>query len=336
MIELNVDDCGVIEGHMPRTGLGVSYGESGSGKTFVVLDRACHVAAGLLWRGMEVEQGVVIYIAAESPESVKRRVWAWKRHHGVEYLPLLIVQTSVDMLNGSTADLVELVTTVTTEHGHVAMVVVDTLARAMIGNENSPDDMGAFVSACGALREAGDTFVLIVHHCGKNTALGARGHSCLRAATDFEEEITLSEDGDGSIRVTKSRDDCSGGVLGFRLDTFELGMNRKGRFVTTCVVRATDPPPKGKPKAPPKVPIGAVQRVLVDELRKLDRRHPEGVEEAALKSAFIMTRRDQRERQGKPAMGAKRYTDMFNETLAAAIAAGHVERLENGLLRPGS
>ena len=111
-IELNVADCGLIDGHMPRTGIGVSYGESGSGKTFVVLDRACHIAAGLPWRGMAVEQGVVIYIAAESPESVKRRVWAWKRHHGVSHLPLLIVQASVDLLNGSTAELVELVTKV--------------------------------------------------------------------------------------------------------------------------------------------------------------------------------------------------------------------------------
>ena len=113
-IELDLDHPGVVDGHMPRTGIGVSYGESGSGKTFVVLDRACHVAAGLPWRGMDVEQGVVIYIAAESPESVKRRVWAWKRHHGVEQLPLLIVQASVDLLNGSTAELVELVTKVTT------------------------------------------------------------------------------------------------------------------------------------------------------------------------------------------------------------------------------
>jgi AAA domain len=330
-IELDLTDCGVIDGYMPRTGIGVSYGESGSGKSFVVLDRACHVAAGLPWRGMDVAQGVVIYIAAEAPESVKRRVWAWKRHHQVEHPPLLIVQASVDLLNGSTTALVELVRKITKEHGHVAMVVIDTLARAMTGNENAPDDMGKFVSGCGAIREAGETMVLVVHHCGKNTALGARGHSSLRAATDYEEEITLNEEGAGSIKVTKSRDDVSGRTLGFRLDTFELGRNSKGRMVTTCVVHPADPPPK----KPPKAPLGPVQKILVEELRKLYRRHPEGVAEGDLKSAFVLALDAKRGREGKGRLEPKQYTGKFNETLASVIAGGHVDRLENNLLKPG-
>lgn len=57
-IEINLDAGGVVDGLMPRSGLTVLYGESGSGKTFNALDLACHVAAGLPWRGLDVEQGV--------------------------------------------------------------------------------------------------------------------------------------------------------------------------------------------------------------------------------------------------------------------------------------
>ena len=113
---------------------------------------------------MDVEQGVVVYVAAESPESVQRRVWAWKRHHGVEHLPLVVITASVDLLNGSTDKVLACSTSIRERHGRVALVVVDTLARAMTGNENSPDDMGKFVAACGRIREACEGHVLVVHH----------------------------------------------------------------------------------------------------------------------------------------------------------------------------
>lgn len=327
-IELTVAPCGVIDEVLPSAGFGVLYGESGAGKTFAAVDMACHVAAGLPWRGKPVEKGVVVYVAAESPESVKRRLWAWKEHHGVKELPVLVVQSTVDLLNGSTDLLVELVKATANDHGRVAMVVIDTLARAMTGNENAPDDMGRFVNAGSVIREAGAAVVMVVHHTGKDTAKGARGHSCLRAASDFELEVT-----EGCIKVTKSRDEIGGTTFGFRLHGVELGENAKGRMVTTCVALEADPPAPEPAKAPP---MGAVQKVLVRELRKLSHRHPEGVTDDLLKSAFIASLHSQREREGKPTLEPKRFTNKFNETLASALFAGHVDRLEDDLLRPGS
>src|SRR4051794_26781139 len=70
-ITLDLGRPGLVDGLLASTGMTVQYGESGSGKTFVALDLGCHVAAGLPWRGMDVEQGVVVYVAAESPESVQ-------------------------------------------------------------------------------------------------------------------------------------------------------------------------------------------------------------------------------------------------------------------------
>ena len=131
------------------------------------------------------------------------------------------------------------------ERGRIALVVVDTLARAMTGNENAPDDMGQFVAACGRIREASEGHVLVVHHCGKDLARGARGHSSLRAATDVELEVTSGEAG-GCIAVTKHRDERGGSRFGFRLEQVELGTNARGRVVTTCVTVDTEAPAKAK------------------------------------------------------------------------------------------
>lgn len=249
-VTIDLSTTGVIDGLLPSNGLVVLYGESGCGKTFTAVDMACHVAAGMPWRDLTVEQGVVVYVAAEAPVSVERRLWAWKKHHGVERLPVLVVQSSVDLLNGSTDAIVELLCEVAAEHGRIAMVVVDTLARAMTGNENAPDDMGRFVAACGRIREAGETCVLVVHHSGKDLAKGARGHSSLRAATDVELEVTNGEAG-GCVKVTKSRDETGGCTYGFALEPVELGVNPKGRTVTTCVsVTAEAPEKPAKERAP--------------------------------------------------------------------------------------
>jgi RecA-family ATPase len=150
-IALDLDTAGLVDGLLPRDGMTVLYGESGSGKTFVTLDLACHIAAGRPWRGMAIDQGVVIYIAAENPKSVERRIWAWKRRHGVEHLPVLVVRSSVDLLEGSTGELVEKAEQMKVTHGRIAAVVVDTLSRAMTGNENAPEDMGKFVAAVGRI-----------------------------------------------------------------------------------------------------------------------------------------------------------------------------------------
>ena len=141
--------------------------------------------------------------------------------------------------------------------GRIALVVIDTLARAMVGNENAPEDMGAFVAACGQIREATETNVLIVHHCGKDMAKGARGQSGLRAATDVELEITGN-----CIRVSKNRDQPEGQLYGFRLEQVELGHNAKGRRITTCVAIDADPPAGAGKKRK----LGTNERLVFDAL----------------------------------------------------------------------
>jgi hypothetical protein len=288
----------------------------------VVIDLVCHIAVRLPWRGHPTEGGVVVYIAAEGPKSVERRIWAWQRHHGVKHLPLCVVRSTVNLLDSDTDWIITELAQIARTHGKIALVVVDTLARAMIGNENSPEDLGAFVAACARIREAVETSVLIVHHCGKDQAKGARGHSCLRAATDVELEIT-----EGCIKVSKNRDGQEGQAYGFKLQQVELGTNTKGRMVTTCVAVEADPPAgAGKKRR-----LGPNEQLVFDALTKAIADQPDAPPPSPdipthVKGCSIARWRD-------TAMlllthdETKRRAEAFNRAVASLVAYGSVHHV---------
>lgn len=53
------------------------------------------------------------------------------------------------------------------KYGRISMVVVDTLARVMVGNENAAEDMNALIQNCDRLRHVTNAHVMIIHHSGK-------------------------------------------------------------------------------------------------------------------------------------------------------------------------
>jgi hypothetical protein len=238
-----IDAADFVEGLLIRNSMSVVYGQSNSGKTFWVSDMALHIAAGRHWNGKEVEQGGVLWLAMEGAMGIKNRVSAWKAHYGItDAIPFAVVPVALNLLNPDTDTypLIELVGQVAARMGiPVSLVVVDTLSRAMAGgNENSPEDMGALVTNGTKIQQKTAAAVLWIHHSGKDEMKGARGHSLLRAATDTEIEIT-AEGQQRQARVTKQREmDCSG-EFSFTLRVVELGQNRRGKMVTSCVVEGS-------------------------------------------------------------------------------------------------
>ena len=61
----------LVEGVLTVGGGSVLYGDSNSGKTFFTIDLACAVARGVPWMGRRTEPGLVVYVAAESPQSIR-------------------------------------------------------------------------------------------------------------------------------------------------------------------------------------------------------------------------------------------------------------------------
>lgn len=242
-IEPCLDVRDFVQGVLVEQGAAVVYGESNAGKTFWTTDLALHVAAGMPWNGRRIEAGGVIYCVLEGGAGFRNRVAAWRSKHAMngKELPFAAIPASLNLLHPS-ADTPRLVAAIKAAAerigGPVKLVVIDTLSRALAGgNENAPDDMGALVGNMDTIRTATGASVLFVHHSGKDQAKGARGHSLLRAAVDTEIEVAADEDTPAkTATVAKQRELKKGDVFGFTLETVELGRNRHGEAVTTCIV----------------------------------------------------------------------------------------------------
>jgi hypothetical protein len=237
-----LDRIALVDQWLDRGVMSVLYGDSNVGKTFVALALSRCIAAGEPVAGRKVQQGGVVYVAAEAGASIERRVEALKRRYGRGDLPLAIVPCPVDLLSpdGDAAALAALVREAGQAMGiGVALVVIDTLSRAMQGgNENASEHMGAFVINVDKLRIATGAHVMIVHHSGKDKAKGARGHSLLRAATDTEIEVEA-----GQVKATKQRDLELPKPMPFRLESVEIGRDSEGETVTSAVALLGERPP---------------------------------------------------------------------------------------------
>jgi len=71
----------VIKGLLPEQSFVSMYGPSGSFKSFLALDWACHIASGIDWDGHKVKQGAVLYVAGEGGFGVTKRIRAWELQH---------------------------------------------------------------------------------------------------------------------------------------------------------------------------------------------------------------------------------------------------------------
>jgi energy-coupling factor transporter ATP-binding protein EcfA2 len=244
VMQPRLGDGYLIKHLLGSTAMAVLYGESGSGKTFFALHLAMCVAAGTEFFGRRVREAGVVYVAAEAGRGIENRVVAVKLSRRFpKTMPFAAITTAINLCT-DTADLERLIAAINGADigAAVELIVIDTLSRVMAGgNENQPDDMGALVRNLDRLRSETGAAVIVVHHTGKDTSRGARGHSLLRASTDTEIEITRDETTKVcTARVTKQREYATDGTLSFSLRQIELGTDQDDEAVTSCVIEAVE------------------------------------------------------------------------------------------------
>lgn len=260
----NLDDANLIEGVIPDEGLGAMFGKPGCGKTFVALDLAFAIAgAADKWRDKYVEHGAVMYFGMEGGRKFANRIHAYKMERG--RAPYFYRSNANLNLRSNQQDAEAVIAEakkIAAVGVPVRMIVVDTLSRALAGgNENGPEDMGAFVAICEHIRKAVGCFLLVVHHSGKDEARGMRGHTSLLGAVDTELELKAG-DGGRLMTVTKQRDDEDGEQFGYMLRSVLIGSSKtRGKPITSCVVEPTE----AKAAAPR---LGSAQRVALEALRQ--------------------------------------------------------------------
>lgn len=210
------DNSYLVKGVLPASGLGQVFGCSHVGKSFVLIDLACHVALGWDWHGCKVKKAPVLYVAAEGVAGLKLRFRAWFQAHNVDPPKTLRIRTiPADLTTAeSTKAIAERMARLPERPG---LVVLDTFATNYgPGSENDAEDMNAAIAGLRTLQ--GDGLILTAHHTGHSDKTRSRGHSSLFAALDVELQVTQDADKRIKLGHTKLRD----GDRKDAIATFEL------------------------------------------------------------------------------------------------------------------
>jgi hypothetical protein len=218
----------LVDGLLPAKAFAAIYGKPGSYKSFLALYIGSMVACGRPVFGKHSTAGDVVYVAGEGGAGLKRRRDALIQQHEISGSVRMHFLKAQLNLRSTDADLIAFLQEMASARITPALIIIDTLARAFAGgNENAPEDMGAFISIIGAMQEATGAAVMVVHHSGKDEAKGLRGHSSLLGAVDTELECqkTSSEESTerrGILSVTKQKDGEDGYALHFEMASIHL------------------------------------------------------------------------------------------------------------------
>jgi hypothetical protein len=247
------------------------FGPSGAGKSFAVVDLACCISTGRDWHGHVVNQGPVLFLAGEGRGGLPRRLRAWQIASGAD-LASAKLNISRIAVPFDPAGLILLRQALAEMPEMPVAVFIDTLARHLVGDENSQKDAAQFMNGCDEISHATGAAIVIVHHSGHQAQERARGSSALRAAVDLELAI-VPEPGGYQLASTKTKDGAPIPPMAFTLRTVELGtVDSAGRVMTSAVPYFSGTPlPKapGRPAGRPEVAdlVAAHPGLTTDELR---------------------------------------------------------------------
>lgn len=236
-----------VRGVLPNNGIGAIYGTPSSGKTFLALDLAFAIATGKHWFGNPTIRRPVAYVALEGSHGIRQRMAAWEKSNLITAPKnIYFVTTSVGVEDEIAWR--SLSKEITSTLGAGAIVFIDTLNRASpTADENTSASMGKIIEAAKYMANAINGFVMFVHHAGKDSGKGLRGHSSLLAALDTVIKVS-SATNQRIWSIEKSKDSEIGICNAFELKTVELGSKDMwGIAHTSCTVSQGILKPQSKP-----------------------------------------------------------------------------------------
>jgi AAA domain len=206
------------------------------GKSFMVLDWACHLALGWDWYGYKVKKEcVVLYVAAEGLPI--RRMEAWEAHYGEVIPDTLIVRDGMNIGDGDDFEAIK----DDIEKYDADVLIIDTQQRA--GFEEGADAAGDSINALDDIRATfSHLAVVLVHHPGHANTGRGRGFSGYFGALDYEFVIDAEDPRElMTLERTKQRDDGYFVPRSFYLKQVVLGEDEDGDEISSCVMLEADP-----------------------------------------------------------------------------------------------
>lgn len=269
LCERRSPDNFLIKPYIENDSVIVTFGESGSGKSFVGIDIALCIASKTPWHGHTINKsGPVFYIAGEGYAGIIRRIAAHAKHHGYSMadLPFFVSDRPARIVE---KDSIKSIQTAIDELAHThdqpVLIIIDTLNRNFgPGDENSTQDMTRFVAGVDAIRGRYQCAIMVIHHSGLISTERARGASALRAALDWEYRLAKNADGSRILTCTKAKDYEAPPDLGFALEEIALDWDDEtGSPMTSCVLTRLEN------MTPEKVRLHGAKKIAFDCLKSL-------------------------------------------------------------------
>lgn len=224
----------LVDGILERETLAMIYGEAGCGKSFFALDLGACVAKGKPWQGLEVHQGGVLYMAGEGRDGLVRRAHAWGIANELEVpTSLCLSSRAIDLKGPELPEIQQAIEQINLEN--LQMIIVDTLSRHYLGDENTATDMAGFVQTLDRLKQMYGVTILVVHHSGKDPDRGPRGSSVLRGALDTEIYIKREKD-NLVVKNTKQKDAEPFDPMSFQFNQVNM-TDEDGEPITSGVLK---------------------------------------------------------------------------------------------------
>ena len=257
----------VVKGALPRNGIAAIYGPSGCGKSFLVLDMAHAIANGRRWFGLRTTACPIVYVCLEGQSGLSQRVRAINLQ-SLNDVRIYVITQPCSFANS--VDIHDLIEVIKLHKAINGIVIIDTLNGAMPGSdENSSADMGKIIAMSKQLQTAIGGLILLVHHTGKDSSRGMRGHSSLFAAMDAAIEVKRNGE-QREWSLAKSKDGADSGSHAFKLKPVVLGFDEDGDVMDSCVVD----PCEAVALDVKQQPIGRNQQIVADGLMELLKASP--------------------------------------------------------------
>ena len=194
----------LINGYLEAGTITTLISPPASYKTFLAIDWALCLAAGIDWKGHKVKcSRRVAFIIGEGFRGFQGRFKAWGLENEVDVKSLPVqVSDRAASLADNTKELLEALDSGESPE----LIIFDTLSRnAGPADENSTADMSKLVTHLDMIKARYDCAIVLVHHTPLNDPSRGRGSSVVYGATDFQYVLKANHH-QLTIKCSKSKD----------------------------------------------------------------------------------------------------------------------------------
>jgi hypothetical protein len=221
----------VIEKFLLKRSVGMVIGEHQSLKTFCFIEVTGCIASGKQFGGLYTQTGLVVIIAAESPDSVPKRLKAFELINDNQYKinkNVIVINIPLCMADPNTVN--RLTTFIKNQEEilgiNTSLVVFDTFSANAIGiEENVAKEVATYLRGCNELAIELDACVLSVHHHNKSGTF--RGSTAFYCNVDLVIEVKRDKRGKQiltDMTVTKSKDGATGAKASLSFSECDIGV----------------------------------------------------------------------------------------------------------------